>query len=299
MSRKLSKETLIQQIESLGVIKGDVVFLTADLLRIGYFRSNVEETLKDWVEILQAVIGIEGTLVIPAYTDTFFRFSSRKEVLFTRNAETTSGALSKAILKYGSPLRSAHPTNSCLAAGPQAQYILQGHDESASSYLPYARVMELGGKNLILGIDEINGTMAFHCVQEHLGHTRKHPYSGLYQSFYLDSEGNKKLFTRLDFGGCTSGVFKTYGSHITANAIRVGTVGRSVSACIDVKKSFNILKHILQNSPALIQCANPLCTSCRGRFVYNRWGVLLFWPKKFLHVLLKVVRRRLQSGEAA
>ena len=292
MSKKFSKELLINQIESLGVSKGDVVFLTADLLRVGYFRGNAEETLKDWVEILMDVIGDEGTLVIPAYTETFFRFSSKKKAMFSSSAETTSGSLSKGIFKYAKPLRSTHPTNSCFAVGSQAQYILQGHDESASSYLPYARVMALGGKNLLLGaIDEINGPMAFHCVQENLGHTRKHPSSGFYQSYYKDAEGDIKLFTRQDVGGCTRGVYKTYGPHMVANAICVGVVGRSLSACIDVKKSYDVLRHILQNSPSMIQCSDPLCTSCRGRFLYNRWGVLHFWPKKFFYFFFRIVSR--------
>lgn len=282
---KFSKDSILADIKSFGIASDDVVFISADLLKVGYFNKTAEQTYKDWIEIFHALIGSSGTLVIPAYSPTFSRFRKRRDVVFNVDAEPSAGALSLAIHRFGKAKRSLHPTNSCFAIGPMADYILRGHDHTASSYLPYQRVLELRGKNLMLGtVDKGNSPMAFHLVQERLGHTRSHPSNGLRQTYFEDPlTAEMKLFTRRDVGGCTRGLYNLIGQHLIGNAMKIGYVGRGLSACVDIEKSAQLIEQVLKSNPNLIRCDHVDCVSCYGRFVYNGFGVLKFWPKKLLN----------------
>lgn len=281
---KFSKESILADLNNLGVSSGDIIFISADLLKVGYFNQTTEQTYQDWVEIFRSLIGNTGTLVIPAYSSTFSRFRKRSDMVFNIHAVPSAGALSLAIHRFGKAQRSLHPTNSCFAIGPMADFILRDHDHTASSYLPYHRVLELKGKNLMLGtLDKGNGPMAFHLVQEILGHTIGHPSNGLRQTFFEDPlTAEVKLFTRRDVGGCTRGLYNLIGQHLIDRAIKIGYVGRGLSATVDIEKSTRLIERVLKNNPNLIRCDHADCVSCYGRFVYNRFGIIKFWPKKIL-----------------
>ena len=51
-------------------------------------------------------------------------------------------------------IRSRHPTNSVAASGQYANYLTEGHDEHASTYQPYARLSDVNGKYLAIGIGD-------------------------------------------------------------------------------------------------------------------------------------------------
>ncbi len=290
MTRKYSVDTLASDIAALGVKQDDVIFISADLLKVRYFNRSTEQTYRDWLEILRTAVGPGGTIVIPAYTPTFSRFRKNPAIIFDINAEPSAGALSKAVHLFGGAERSLHPTNSCFAIGPMAQYILRGHDHDARSYLPYHRVLDLNGKNLMIGtVDKNNGAMAFHLVQENLGHTSTHPSIHLRQTYFRDPETSQvRIFTRSDIGGCTRGVYNLMGRHIIEGAMTLGTIGAGLSACIDIRKSAQIIDDVLKNNPRLVRCDHMDCVSCYGRFVYNGLGALNFWPKKIAKKLLSI-----------
>lgn len=300
MNKKHTKESITNSLIELGVKKGDILFLSADLMRVGYFNKNSEATLKDWVNILQDVVGQEGTLIIPSNTDSFFRFNKNKDIIFTPESAPNSGSLSMAFYKHADVIRSTHPTNSCFGIGPKAEYILSGHDECSLSYSIYGKIIELGGKNLMLGTveDNKNSPMPFHYCQEVLGHTRSHPFVNLYQAYFIDSNNQKTLFTRKDVGGCTGGAINTFGEHIAQKAIKFGKVGKSLSGLVDTKKSNALLMKIFTDRAQLIKCNNKDCISCYGRFVYNGFGVIKFYSKfipQFIYRKLIKIKNKIFS----
>jgi hypothetical protein len=184
-----------------------------------------------------------------------------------------------------------HPTNSCIAIGPQAEFILSGHDERAKSYLPYHRVISLGGKNLMLGCfaDRALAPMALHAAQEELGITGRNWRAGLTQSFYECVDGDIKLFTRMDCGGCTAFGYKTIGHHFIKNAIEVGPIGKGLSACIDCRKSLEIFRDIYINNPFFLKCDDKRCRDCWGSPIFHHPA---FWAKE----IMSAVSRRVQAG---
>lgn len=286
---KISIEQIESDILALGVKRGDTIFISADLMRVGYFSVNREATCKNLIDLLIEIVGVDGTLVIPAYTHSFPFFNKKSDVIFSKDSPTTSGALSQAFQIYPDVLRSRHPTNSCFAIGKNASYILGDHDENSSSYLPYQRVVSLKGKNLMLGTveDPKLAPMAMHCAQEVVGLTKKHWLAKVPQSYYYDKYGDIRLFTRNDVGGCTGGGYKTLGSHIVNKAITFHKVGRSLSALIDCEKSLEIFKKILIERPDVVKCDDvKSCPCCYGSPIHRH---PLFWGKKvYSHVLKKM-----------
>ncbi len=287
------KQEIIAQIRDLGLERGDTVFVSSDLLRVGYFNKNQETTLCDWVEIFEELLGDEGTIVVPTYSPTFLRYFQKYDFVFTPDSDSVSGGLARAYIRHAQgAVRGRHPTNSCTSRGRHADLIAAADSFEFPKYSPYAKVVELGGKNLMLGtVDERNCPFTYHHVQENLGQTRGHPFSGLLEATYIDDSGNRKKYVMRELGGCTAGVHKSWGYHLAANAVRFGRVGRSLSALVDARKSAEVLQRVLVETPTLLKCDDYSCISCYGRFCYNRWGALLYYPRQLPKLLSKAIGR--------
>jgi aminoglycoside N3'-acetyltransferase len=275
----LNIDSLFHQLLKLGIKTGDVIFIAADLMKLGYFNKNRKQTLDDIVSVLISLIGPNGTIVIPSYTDYFIKFNKRSEIIFNQYVSSTSGSLSNHLLNYPGVFRSTHPTNSLLAIGKDAEYILSGHNENSLSYSPYFKIIELGGKNLMLAcFDDFQlAPMALHAAQEKLGYTSKNWLSGLIQTYYYNNQGEKLIFTRYDVGGCVAGGHKAIAYHFVKDAIKISQTGNSLSALIDTRKSYDIFIDLLKNKPEFIRCDNLFCHDCYGSRIYNPKMYVLHW----------------------
>ena len=180
MQAMQKKQDIISQIRDLGLAKGDTVFVSSDLLRVGYFNKDQVTTLCDWIEIFDELLGDKGTIVVPTYSPSFLRFIQKYDFVFTAESDSDSGGLARAYIHHAKgAVRGRHPTNSCTSRGAHAETIAASDGPEFPKYNPYAKVVELGGKNLMLGtVDERNCPFTYHHVQELLGQTRGHPFSG-------------------------------------------------------------------------------------------------------------------------
>ena len=293
MQAMQKKQDIIAQIRDLGFERGDTVFVSSDLLRVGYFNKNQETTLRDWLDIFEELRGDEGTIVVPTYSPSFLRYFEEYDFVFTPESDSVSGGLARAYVRHAhGAIRGRHPTNSCTSRGRHAELIAASDGPEFPKYSPYAKVVELGGKNLMLGtVDERNCPFTYHHVQEKLGQTRGHPFSGFLETTYIDDTGQRKKHVMRELGGCTAGVHKSWGHHMAQNAVRFGRVGRSLSALVDAKKSTEILKKIMAETPGLMRCDDRSCVSCYGRFCYNGLGVVSFYPRQLTKLLKKAWRR--------
>lgn len=263
----ITKEKLLSDLSALGVVEGDLIFVTANLGSVGYFARTRAETLRDWVSILLAAVGERGTVVVASYTPTFLKFKKDRSVVFSINATSNAGPIANAFLNDLRSVRSDHPTNSYVGIGPLADAIMRDRDSADMSYTPIGRMVALGAKNLMLGtVDKHNAPMCFHYAQEQLGITKTEPFAGWTQT-YVEREGAvRTLFTRNDVGGCSRGAHNLYGKLLACGAMRVGFVGNSTSALIDGQASLEIIREVLKMQRRLVLCEDRWCTSCYGRW---------------------------------
>jgi aminoglycoside 3-N-acetyltransferase len=285
------EDKLKNQIKSLGVKEGDILFITADLLQVGYYSGDREKTLSKWLSILVDLVGVSGTLIIPAYTQVFFRFKRDQSIIFEKESVTTSGALSVGFSMYPEVIRSKHPTNSCFGIGKYAAEILSDHDHTKSAYWPYHKIISLGGKHLLLGCanDSRLGVMTIHAAQELLGINKRRWQNGLFQTYYKTLSGEVKLFTKRDFGGCTSYGHKIIGYHVINNAITFGKTGRGLSALVDTKKSLDIVLELFRKDKCLFRCDDHDCADCHGKTFL---GSPFFWLKRAFIFFFRYFKNR-------
>jgi aminoglycoside N3'-acetyltransferase len=287
-----TRETLRRDIEALGIAAGDVVLVRANVGAIGRVRGGLGESLRG--ALLDAV-GAEGTIVSLAFTRTFPLFRLDRSYVFRDDTPTTSGALPKLLLETPGRARSRHPTNSFVAVGRRAGEIVAGHDERSSSFQPMERIVALGGKQLLIGcLRESPGFTTVHWAQHCLGLSTRSLLRNRVGVLY-ERDGEVRLFRRPDIGGCSMGFGRLYPEYARAGLLRTGSVGRAESLCIDAAPAHALEEDLLRRDPRAAFCDRPLCTFCRGTWLFNKRDMPLFYPRYALHAL----RRLAAGGQAA
>jgi len=290
---KHSLRSLINDLENLGIEKGDVLYIKANLGEVGEVEGNIKETILN--AFFQAV-GESGTVFTTAYTKSFFLPKINKDYIFDRNTIPTTGALSKLFLKYPTSVRSKHPTNSFVAIGKYANEILNGHDENALSYSPIGTGLQFNPKEIIIGcVDEPPDTMTGHYVQQELGLTSKNIFRNKIGVYYYDNKLQKKLFKRRDMGGCSNGFYKFYAHYIMQKKLKVGKFGDAYTIAINAKDSYKIQYEILKKNPRYGLCNDKNCFSCRGTRLYNKRDMPFFYLRNFLVVKNKILKRQVKN----
>jgi aminoglycoside 3-N-acetyltransferase len=289
---KVTSSQIVNQLRMLGVNQGDVLLVTADLARVGLSHKNRKTLIGEWYRIFDDLLGPEGTIVIVSFTRSFFRFAKNNNICFTRYQKSTSGALSQMYVDLEGASRSTHPTNSIIAFGKQAESICKEHTEKSMSFDFVGELIKLNAKHLMLGtLDNKNAPAGFHYAQQIIGETKSIPGVGLSQSYYINFNGHKKLFTRWDGGGCSGAGYKLIGHHILHKCVNIGVVGDSLSGLFDVEQSVNVCLNELKTNRNLLVCDDKMCLTCYGRFSTSGFKILLFYPLYIYTKLPGLIKR--------
>lgn len=141
------KTSLTADLRRLGVNAGDLVMVHSSLRSLGM----VDEGAQTVVDAFLDVLGPLGTLVGPSFT--FGSVGSRSFVFDVLKTPSEMGAVSEEIRRRAGRRRSAHASHSVSAIGPLAPELFANYGESAwDSESPLAKVIQLGGKFLLLGV---------------------------------------------------------------------------------------------------------------------------------------------------
>ena len=283
----ITKDSVISDLKKLGIQRGDILFLTADLMNIGYYGGSRKETLSNWVEIFNELVGEKGCYIIPSYTSTFLRFKKNSSIVFSKYSPSIAGAFVNFLIKRNEVKRSTHPTHSYVGLGNNVEHFLNSNSPKSLSYSIIGDIINANGKLLMLGtVDKKNAPPAMHYVQEVLGHTQKGPFKGLFQTYFINEKGEKELFTVKDYGGCSRGAYNLYGALIINEAIEFGKVGSANCAIMDGKKSFSVLYDILKDKPEIIRCDDKNCIQCHGDFNLNGINTLKFYLSRLSNLIV-------------
>ena len=147
---RYSKQKIIEQLRELGLREGDNIFVSADLMKVGYFNKNQSQTAMDWLSIFQTILGPNGTIFIPTYTDVYPRYQKKLPSVFSKDSISNSGSLANAYIKYAqNSIRSPHPVYSCIGVGPLAEKLCR-HDWKTGAYDPTASSLIIKERTLCL-----------------------------------------------------------------------------------------------------------------------------------------------------
>ncbi len=282
---EFTKLSLIKDIHALGIVKGDTVLLRGALSKVG--KITRIEFLDAFIEC----VGPSGTIVVLGFTKSFKYQRSdafRNYVFDTATTKPNIGAVSTVVFDHKAAHRSRHPTNSFIALGANAREIVTGHDESALSYTPIAKLIDANAKMVLTGcVEESPGFTTVHYNQELLGLTKRSWLAGVYRYQYKKIDGSIGVFVRNDFGGCSAGFGKFYKDYRDAGLLTEGKIGNAITYCIDAKSAFDVENKILRSDPRYFLCDNPRCLGCRVGWKFNKRDII-----KFLYTSIRMLMFR-------
>lgn len=279
MKSEFLYQKIITQLKQIGVDQGDVLLVRANLGAIGKPTLN----RIDYVNAVLSVIGKTGTLVSLAFTKSFF-FRKNKNYIFDSTNESYAGSFANIMLSHPDSIRSKHPTNSFVAIGKNAKFILEGHDENTGAYEPIRKIISLKGKMILIGCASSSpGYTTVHLAETDLNLHKKIIFPWLNNCYFKNNDGKINLFKKKDIGGCSNTYYKYYTYYVLNNILYQGFIGNAYSIMTDAKKAYEIEKEILIKNPKFNICDNPNCFQCRAR----RWDNLKDIPLYLIRKLLK------------
>ncbi len=153
-------------IETLGITKGDIVFVHSSLDRI-----NLDFPFYNILSILQNITGTEGTIVFPTYNDIpSFEFLKSRKIFNVRKTPAYTGLLNEFARRKKGAVRSLHPTKSVAAIGKYANELTKDHQNSPFCYdtcSPYYKITELNAKVAGIGVKTTYLSMV-HAVDDYM-----------------------------------------------------------------------------------------------------------------------------------
>jgi aminoglycoside N3'-acetyltransferase len=121
------------------------------------------------VDALEAVVGREGLIAMPAYalTGPAIEHLAGDPLFDVRTTPSRMGAISEELRRRPGTERSVHPTHSTQARGAGAAEIVAGHEGAATPFgegTPFPRIRDRGALQLFFGCGTAAITM-YHCFE--------------------------------------------------------------------------------------------------------------------------------------
>lgn len=236
--RPSTRASLVADLRMLGVESGMTLMVHASLSRLGFVAGGAHAVV---LALLES-IGPSGTLVMPTHSTDLTDPASwsnppvppdwHDEIRAGMPAydpvltpTRSMGAIVECFRHVPGVRRSGHPTVSAAAVGPNAEFVTADHPlpDGLGDHSPQARVYELDGQVLLLGVSHTNNTSM------HLAERRSAPPDAVYrpQSSPIMIDGERKWVT-YDCLDDDPADFGTIGEAFTAaGAERTGPVGNA------------------------------------------------------------------------
>ncbi len=166
-------DMLVEQFGTCGLQAGQTVLVHTSMSKIGWIAGGAQAL----IQALLQVLGPDGTLMMPTHTtqntdpgnwsqppvpDTWVPIIRAHTPAFDPATTPTRGmgVTPELFRTWPGTVRSAHPIGSFAAHGPNAAKLLRDHHllDMFGDSSPLARLYELDGYVLLLGVDHSNNT---------------------------------------------------------------------------------------------------------------------------------------------
>jgi aminoglycoside 3-N-acetyltransferase len=168
-TRMFTRDALRDALDQLGIAKGDVIVVKADLAYLGPIEGveSKEAYLTAVYDVLRRAVGDRGTLVAPTASE---RLCQSGEDFILERAPSEMGIFSEFLRTRPGARRSLHPFGSYAAEGPLASE--HEDDVSKNSFgpdTPKARLIERNAKVLNIGIPPTRTNSVVHHAEHLMG----------------------------------------------------------------------------------------------------------------------------------
>ncbi len=163
----MPNEWLVSGLRELGVSSGDVMLVHTSMKGLGHVDGGASAVIDS---LLQAV-GPNGTVLFPTLTGSGEDDVDNPPAIDLDSTPCASwvGVVPEVARQRPDAIRSVHPTHSVVALGANREVWTAGHhlgDSPCDSSSPYYRLMENGGKILLLGGVTHESNTSLHCLEE-------------------------------------------------------------------------------------------------------------------------------------
>ena len=163
----MPNEWLASGLRELGVASGDVVLVHTSMKGLGHVDVGASAVIDS---LLQAV-GADGTVLFPTLTGSAADSVGHPPAIDLVSTPCASwvGVVPEVARQRADAIRSVHPTHSVVALGANREAWTAGHELGNSpcdAASPYHRLMEHGGKILLLGGVTHDSNTSMHCLEE-------------------------------------------------------------------------------------------------------------------------------------
>ena len=237
--------SLLNDIQSLGIEKEDKIMIHSSLKRVGKIDGEADTLLNAFCSYL----GDKGLLVLPCHT-----WGTLNEgQVFDTDTPSNLGVLPNLFRKRKGVFRSLHPTHSVCAYGLGAQDFVQG-ELGNNCYCGIGcmqKLYDMNGKILLLGVTLTSCTF-FHLIEEQtiLNHFWFNDKPNDYK-VKLDSGeivDNPVYFTKID----TSEYFdKALNAVKLEQSTKLGKIGDADCILLDCKKIYSIISNLIKKNPEI------------------------------------------------
>lgn len=254
---------LQSELRDLGLADGDAVLVHTSMKGLGPIDGGADAV----IDALLAVVGETGTLLLPTLTGSAEDGPDHPPSidLATTPCASWVGIMPEVARQRTDAMRSIHPTHSVVALGANQTYWTNGHEHGHSpcdESSPYFRLMEEGGKILLLGGVDHNSNTSLHCIEEIAGvpyHLQDDVSEGIVTlpngenvvvSNHLHLWRNRYSHRNLlrEFNNVATPL-TSVGAQIVA------TIGQSTSTLIDARGMREVLIPLLRNDPLFLLAA--------------------------------------------
>lgn len=159
--------TLLRLYRKLGIRKGDVIYIHAQLYKFGKIARSPKQLVEVFLKPLQQVLGRTGTIVALTYTTSY---GSHGKPFDHERSPSEAGLLTEYIRTSKGAVRSFHPIGSVAAIGKHKHHICDRVSRSQFGWgSVYHRLHQLGAKCLYLGITLGETCTFMHYVEQLYG----------------------------------------------------------------------------------------------------------------------------------
>ena len=240
----ITKKDIVDKLRKIGLKQGDHIIVHSSLSSFGKVIGGADSVIDALIEAVRK----EGTVIVPTFGDNPEAFNPNK-------SETNLGLIPKIFWRRKAAVRSLHPLASVAAIGKKADWFVEGHNNAKlahGSNSPYHKLYELGGKVLLLGVDQDRNTF-LHTVEEifHLSYLKPKKAS------YIDKSGKVKTKTWQYFPGPHRN-FIGLQNWLEENGFTKKTrIGNCVAQLMPCRQLLDALLRRVEQKPNLFISENP------------------------------------------
>jgi len=226
--KKVTQRDIVLGLQKLGLKRNSIVLVHSSLSRFGYVLGGANTVIEALIE----VVGVNGTLLMPAFTnivDVDATFDVR-----TKPCDKSMGIIPETFRRRKDTLRSLHPSHSLTAVGAKSKGMVADHDLSVTPFgdkTPFSRLVQWGGFILFLGVDLTYNT-SVHTFEDSVD---SFPYKTYYDEVFpirvLDHDGVERVVRTTRFNPAVSkfrDVTKIEKFLLKAQVLRKGMIGDSL-----------------------------------------------------------------------